>query len=68
MPVDPIPVPRTKLLRHPVMGSLIALECLCGEPVPYPGHPDDRPAIACAGCGQEWYAVAPDTLRKFVVV
>lgn len=68
MPLDPIPVPRTKFLRHQVLGGLIVLECLCGEPVPYPGHPEDRTSIACLGCGQEWYAVPPETLQRFVVV
>lgn len=68
MPLDPIGIPRVKLLNHRIFGPLVALECLCGEPIPYPGIGDVPNPIACKGCGQHFHAVPPATLRESVIV
>lgn len=51
-------VPRTRLWREGD-GFVIVLECVCGEAVGYPGHPDDREESTCE-CGRTYRAVAPE--------
>jgi len=47
-------VPRTKLWGDREAGYIIVLECECGTAVDYPGHPDERVAVTCPGCGRVW--------------
>lgn len=68
MPLETIGLPRAKVLRHPRYGEIVAIECLCGEPVPYPGLGGATNPVACLNCGQHFHAVPPATLRQQVVV
>jgi len=68
MPLETIGIPRVKQLRHPVYGPIVALECLCGEPIPYPGVGGASNPIACKRCGQHFHAVPPETLQEQVYV
>jgi hypothetical protein len=64
MPLESIGLPRVKLLEHRLYGRVVALECLCGDPVPYPGVGGADNPIACVRCGQHFHAVPPETLRE----
>lgn len=68
MPLDMVGLPRVKTFTHRLFGSAVVLECLCGEPVPYPGVNGAANPIACKVCGQHFGAVAPETLRSQVVI
>lgn len=68
MPLDTIGLPRVKTFTHNMFGSAVVLECLCGEPVPYPGVNGAPNPIACVRCGQHFGAVPPATLTEQVFV
>lgn len=68
MPLDTIGLPRVLVRTHPTFGSAVVLECLCGEPVPYPGVNGATNPIACKRCGQHFGAVPPATLTEHVFV
>lgn len=64
MPLESIGLPRVAMITHPLYGTIFALECLCGEPIPYPGFSGATNPIACKHCDQHYHAVPPATLQE----